>query len=400
MIRIKPVIEQNSVCPYCSVPMDNRDVLWHGIHVCVISVCGKCGSEITSDLKVGHAMSNPYQPDVKKGRLFGKDPALSWFGNPLLNSLRNPLSDHDVGFRVERIKRCTKAIILNCIDFLYGHTLLKLLNAESHLKGSLDAGLVVLVPGYLRWLVPDGVAEVWTVDMPLSKAQNYYPVLDRRIKRECERFYEVFVSSAHSHPKDFDITLFTRTSRHDFGSKRYRITFIWREDRPWLAENLILRAARGFNLMGLLLFWQNLKVRRLFSLLRKSFPDAVFTVAGLGKRTSFPAWIQDKRVGRFTEESEREACGGYSESRLVIGVHGSNMLLPSAHAGMTMDLMPESRWANFAQDVLYQEHDSRLSSFVYRYLPANIKVSLLNAILRAQVSGFLKYRRAMLDGLR
>jgi len=47
-------------------------------------------------------------------------------------------------------------------------------------------------------------------------------------------------------------------------------------------------------------------------------------------------------------------------------VHGSNMLLPSAHAGMTIDLMPDDRWGNFAQDISYQEDDVRMGSYRYR----------------------------------
>jgi len=50
------------------------------------------------------------------------------------------------------------------------------------------------------------------------------------------------------------------------------------------------------------------------------------------------------------------------------------MLLPSAHGGMTLDLMPKERWGNFAQDILYQENDSRLAAFKYRYLPLNTRI--------------------------
>jgi hypothetical protein len=38
------------------------------------------------------------------------------------------------------------------------------------------------------------------------------------------------------------------------------------------------------------------------------------------------------------------------------------MLLASAPAGMTRDLIDE-RWANFAQDILYQERDPIMATF-------------------------------------
>jgi hypothetical protein len=52
------------------------------------------------------------------------------------------------------------------------------------------------------------------------------------------------------------------------------------------------------------------------------------------------------------------------------------MLLPSAHAGMTLDLI-EERWGNFAQDILYQETDPRVATFRYRFLPVQMQISVL-----------------------
>ena len=88
----------------------------------------------------------------------------------------------------------------------------------------------------------------------------------------------------------------------------------------------------------------------------------------LETKTKFPTWIEDCRVKNFDAETEQKTCQIYADSRLVIGVHGSNMLLPSAHAGMTIDILPEDRLGNFAQDILYQETDPRFASFRYRYL--------------------------------
>jgi hypothetical protein len=43
---------------------------------------------------------------------------------------------------------------------------------------------------------------------------------------------------------------------------------------------------------------------------------------------------------------------------------------------MTLDLI-ETRWGNFAQDVLYQETNPRLASFRYRYLPSQVSQDIL-----------------------
>ena len=127
------------------------------------------------------------------------------------------------------------------------------------------------------------------------------------------------------------------------------------------------------------------KICRLFAKARKSLPNATFTVAGQGREFAFPSWVDDRRTARFDPESEIAACRVYSESRIVIGVHGSNMLLPSAHAGMSIDLMPADRWSNVAQDILYSPDefggDPRMASFRHRYVPVETSPSTLEVMI-------------------
>ncbi|MEG4235049.1 hypothetical protein QUA40_23525 [Microcoleus sp. Pol11C3] len=315
-----------------------------------------------------------------------------WLGKPLLNSLQNPQPDK-LEIVKEIFKPCNRAIILNCIDHLYGHSLLKLLNAQKHLECNSECGLVVIVPNFLRWMVPDGVAEVWTVPISLKNGQNYYPSFAEFVEEETKRFDEVYVSEAHSHPSQFDITQFTRVPKHNFEEPETRITFIWREDRL-LVNRLLFRVLRKLNLRQMALPMQNLKIQQLFEKIRLQVPEAKFAVAGLGTKTKFPEWIEDYRVDSFNEKIEKEICRFYSESRLVIGLHGSNMLLPSGHAGMTIDLIDE-RWGNFAQDVLYQERDPRMASFRYRFLPYQTKTDTLAFIAAVMVLNWSKFKSQM-----
>ena len=395
MIQIKPVIHHQSRCPHCNTPLHDYDILWQGIHICAVSRCSGCQAGITEDLKVGHSRYTPYQADGAAGQLFGSDSSRAWYGMPLLRSLESPTYDYALELNVEKFRDAREVIILDCIDSLYGHCLLKLLSADAHLRNDPELGLVVMVQEFLRWMVPEGVAEVWTVNIPLALASNYYPELDRRIKQECDRFDTIYLSPALSHPRDFDITCFTGVAKHDFNAKDFRITFIWREDRPWwrppMGYTIPLRLLGRLGIMGPVLQWQNWKIRSLFARMRCDFPDALYTVAGLGERIRFPAWIDDQRVERYTRQAERRACQVYADSRLVVGVHGSNMLLPSAHAGMTLDLMPDGRWGNFAQDVLYQQgerfgHDERITSWRYRYVPMRLSIGVVHVIARSMLA--------------
>lgn len=397
MIQIKPEINQQSICPHCGSSLKPNSILWQGIHVCAVSTCSHCSAEIIEDLRIGHAIYYPYQVELRANKLFYTNQGgLLWFGKPLLKSLQNPQRDTKITFTVEKNQDKKEIIILNCIDFLYGHSLLKLLNTEAHLNDNPDIGLVVIVPTFLRWMVPQGVTEIWTVDIPLSKAQYFIPDLNERIQKECLRFNKIYVSRAHSHPKAFNISNFSGVQKHDFKEEKFRITFIWREDRLW--NDMISSKIRRFDLANnFLLKFQNIKVTRIFMLLREDFPSSLFTVAGLGKTTEFPQWIGDQRVAKYNADIEQDVCKIYSESRVVIGVHGSNMLLPSAHAGMTVDLMPMERWGNISQDILYQEDDNRLASYRYRYLPLNVSVRTLSNIISSQLKWYLSFKYQMKD---
>jgi len=386
MIEIKPNIQHQSDCPYCRTALKPINILWQGMHVCIESKCVNCNTEIIEDLEVGHAISYPYQVDLVKEVVFGEESATDWLGKPLLKSIQNPQLEA-LPISKEVFKECKRVIILNCIDFLYGHCLLKLLNAQRHLEHHLDYGLVVIVPRLLRWLVPKGVAEVWTVDIPLKNGKYYYPKFDKFVGEESKRFDKVCISKAHSHSGLFDITKFTRVPKHSFDKEEIKITFIWREDRIWCLF-IIWKLLKKLKLIKVALLIQNWKIKVLFKSIQSKVPSARFAIAGLGKTTKFPVWIEDLRVSRFEEKIEREMCQLYSESRLVIGVHGSNMLLPSAHAGMTIDLMPKDRWDNFAQDILYQETDFRLASFRYNYLPVRTHIAELAHIASTMI---LKY---------
>jgi hypothetical protein len=394
MIQIHPAIQYSERSPYGDGKLVPQQMIWHGLHVCVETVCSVSGKTVIADLPVGHALMNPCQVNVQQQEIFCPKEVLNWLGKPFLKSLTHP-SEEDIPLRIEKFHDAKDVVILNCIDHLYGHAVLKLFNVERHLRSDHDKGLIVIVQDFLRWMVPDGVAEIWSVHLPLSRATEYFPSFDRTIKKETSRFSSVYVSNAYSHPSVSNITSFTKTQRHNDYADNFRVTFIWRDDRPWTTNPLIITAAKSFGLMSLLLRRQNQKIVSLFSLLRKSLPGVRFTVAGIGKETIFPVWIDDQRVEKPSAEIETKLCSVYAESRLVIGVHGSNMLLPSAHAGMTIDLMPKERWGNFAQDIVFQEKDPRIGSFRYRFFPISTSIKILAHLIATQIREFDYFKKQM-----
>jgi hypothetical protein len=152
-------------------------------------------------------------------------------------------------------------------------------------------------------------------------------------------------------------------------------------DRLWIRNILILKIFKKLGL-SYLLFPFHLRRVNLFmnQLRRKTGGRFLYTVAGVGKSGRLKSFLNDARILHFGEVNEKMLCSLYAESELVIGIHGSGMLLPSAHAGMAISLMPSKRWANFIEDILFTESDVRLSSFQRRVVPSNISISDLSDI--------------------
>lgn len=396
MISIKPTIDFKPSCPVCKVKTKASNLVWQGIHVGLNHSCPNCKRQLVSDLPIGQATMTPFTVCPNKNEVFGEEgPAKTWFGKPFLNSLRKP-NQSEVELVVTVLKKRPKAIIINCLDYLYGHTLLKLLNTQRYLNQR-KYGVIVIIPHFLSWLVPEGVAEIWTVALPLSKSQLYYPKLDAQIQENLQRFNEIQLSEAYSHPLDFNITRFTNQAIHSFESDTYRITFIWREDRPWNNHLYASVAARKLNVLQPFIAHQRHKVISLFSKIRRELPNAQLTVAGLGTSGTFPSWIDDQRVATFTSAIEQQLAAIYAESRVVVGVHGSNLLLPSAQAGGAISLIPDDRLGNYAEDLLYQQplalSDPRLSAFFYRYLPISTSVKTLASQITSMVKTRVKVER-------
>ena len=59
-------------------------------------------------------------------------------------------------------------------------------------------------------------------------------------------------------------------------------------------------------------------------------------------------------------------CNVYSRSHVVIGIHGSNMLLPTALAAGCVEILPTERYGNMVQDIAVRYRDRR-QLFLYRF---------------------------------
>jgi hypothetical protein len=292
---------------------------------------------------------------------------------------------------VEERRPLRRPLLLNCLDLLYGHALLKLLNAQHHLEHDAGFDLVVLVPRYLRWLVPDGVAAVWTVDVPLRRGGLWSDWLAGEVARRLEPAGEAWLSLAvpHPHPSAFRIERFTGVAPFALDAwhapgRRPTVTYVWRDDRGWSSDG----AGRGALLSRVLRRpggaegeSQAQRVTALAGSLRGRFPALDFGVVGLGEAGGLPDWMADLRTPAPDAATERAWCARYADSHVVVGVHGSNMLLPSAHAGAVVELVPPDRWGNLTQDLLFPALEPHEAALRFRALPLGAETRDLHDVV-------------------
>lgn len=380
MIQIKPVIPRNISCE-CGGRYEFSELLWQGLHICEKLICNSCNKVRIDSLPVNQSGIEQYSFFPDSGVIIdpdGKAVADNWF-NVKLKSIANPVTD-DVGVDIEIYKKHDEVLILNTLDFIYGHTFSFLLNLQRISRIEKTRGIIVIVQPMLKWMVPrNDIAELWTVRLGLKEFNYYHSDLTLKINSELSRFQQVWLSKGHLLPtnENIDIEEFTGIKPFNFliNPLQPLVTFIWREDpdRLWIRNIYLLKGFKKLGLSKLLRPLQHLRVLLFFGLLKMKLGEQFkYSVAGLGVSGRFPSFINDHRVRFFDDESEKQLCRVYAESVLTVGIHGSSMLLPSAHSGMTICLMPSKRWGNFQEDILLTETDPRLALFQKRIVPLNM----------------------------
>ncbi len=352
----------NFQCPKCdSEHLIKLGDLFQGIHWLAECRCKHCKAEFWHTYPIGHARHLPvgFSKDGQRRQLL---PGSEWMTNPLIDSvLTHPPIEAQVTREVK--KKHKRIVIINCLDDCYGHVLWKIFNTQHYWQYP-EMGVVLLIPQGFEWLIPKGVAEVWTVQAPLKAMSQLIGPLDTCIKEWLADFKKVYISELpytyhHTHLMDFEPFFklkklpLSRLSTHPL-----RVTFLLREDRFWLnntAMNTAYLASRKFGmskyLVNMFLKRQVSLVQRTAKLIKKQQP-ATFQVIGIGKSIILGEELIDLRQVSMDESKERDWLEAYQHSHLVIGIHGSHMMIPTAMAASFINLVPEFKTNQIGQDVL------------------------------------------------
>ena len=372
-------------CPACAAPLDAEGWYMPGMRMLARARCTGCGRPYFVDLPAGQGLHSPMILDPATGAVH--DPAgVAWFADWLAKSYAER-TGATPAFKVDRLSPLTRpAVLINCLDTLYGHALLKLFNAQQYLDAGTyrrhrDDPAFPRRPrsGRGRGNLGGGASPARRDDLerragggrslpkaPGSAASDWRRCIRTRTRRSSRSSV-----SRESRP--------SRSLRWHSGPAKVA-TFIWRDDRIWSPPRADPGRAR-----------QAKAVAAFFEALREQVPDLDAAVAGLGTPGGLPGWIRGHALAAAVRKVERDWLGRYSHSHAVIGVHGSNMLLPSAHAGSVFELLADDRQGNFLQDIVFNGSDPRDLFFRYRFLPDDIAPADLArpvAFVLARISRF------------
>lgn len=390
MILIKPDVVFKISCHSCgNAPVIITGSFFQGIHILAECLCSSCNFKFFHTLPTGHAIQFSISLSYHEKQVINLTPENQWLAIPLQDSFNNRKS---VSVQLTQSREIQgNPIILNCLDTCFGHLYSKLWNAQTLLKRYPKNDIIVILPVKFSWMVPKEVSEIWMVDSSLADCRFFLDGLDEWIKNQLARFESVQLSQAYihlDHHAYLDLEGITGQKRFDLNQFQFlpvTITFVLREDRFWHGSKMfdfLYRLSVKFNFQKLVkplfLRRQRILVYKTIKAIRKSLSDVRFSVTGLGNTLSFNTSITDLRATDILIETEKSWNTLYSQSHIVIGVHGSHMLIPTSLAAGFINLLPEYKIDHIVEDTVLP-YPNRMLQFMGRFLDEFANTSLVAA---------------------
>src|SRR5262245_36539900 len=180
MLRIRPQIELAVACPDCGSPLSVGQLRFAGIPVLAECSCPRCEDQYWLALPVGHALLHPTVINARTGVVHFD--GLDWYPKILRRCVQSRTAPATPPITVRSAPpRSPSLVIVNCIDYLYGHSLLKLFSSL-HYLGRGDVDVLAIVPRLLSWILPVSLRSVIEVDTPLAEATAWIGGLDEAVQ--------------------------------------------------------------------------------------------------------------------------------------------------------------------------------------------------------------------------
>lgn len=311
---------------------------------------GDAADTLLGDVPANHGHYTPLVFDLHTGQTLG-DTSLPWWAESLPALCREPRGE-DAPLGVEILRAAgPRVIFLNTLDYLFGHSLLLLLNAGIYLDRYPDHDLIVILTPELRRYVPAGVAEVWTLGVPPGETRRWHANLDARFAARAAGAEAAFVAAALPQPAP---------ERYDLGRHGLvpAVVPTPRDAATDAEAPTILFTYRGSRLWGGSWTSERRRLRGLGKWLRRLWPGVRLEIVGHAPLPApVPGWRDRTRHPGTPspvpgEDYDADLLRRLAAADLVLGAHGSNMLLPTAVAPRVLALVPLDKYGSLLQDTL------------------------------------------------
>ena len=396
MWSLKPVKSPPSTCPRCTHQNSGfAESFFVASQILGKGNCENCDLKYYHNWPIGHGQEFPIA--FSNGLATYSQKAKLWLAEPLINAINeNRVTNPDIRRKVYH--QASQVVLLNCLDSCYGHVVLKILNSWFYRDLNFPKGLIALVPTNCTWMVPEFVAEVWSVDIPLKGLNSQLKSLDQFIDQVSDSYESIQLAPVNTHPdhQSIDFSKYFQVAPfniHEFYSKQLQLCILWREDRWWTknrAEEMLGYLSTKYSI-GWIKSWllrrQLQSYKRVIHHLRTELPDLSIKIVGIGAWGTFPDYVMDCRKVIPSEAEELEWAGVFASSQIVLGVHGSNMLIPTALAAGYVELLPNHKIPFMSEDILTR-HTPRFQTFLGRHLGVFSSPALVSRHILSMLKDF------------
>src|SRR5688572_13713293 len=122
IIELKPEIDNHFICPECNTKDHAvKDVLLQQVYVLADCTCTDCGLEFYQTFSNGHSVEE-HVSIKKSGKLYADSHNESWLSEMLSKSFTSN-KNKNVPIEKRVFRECESVVVLNTLDYLYGHVL-------------------------------------------------------------------------------------------------------------------------------------------------------------------------------------------------------------------------------------------------------------------------------------
>ncbi|MEO8558892.1 MAG: hypothetical protein ABI439_07510 [Rhodospirillales bacterium] len=375
MMDLLPLPHDRFACPHDGVALDIEGWLLPGMIPFARTHCGQCRRRYLAHLHVGFCGHSTLVVEESTGQIHDNGPH-DWYRGNVVSCMATRQQPSAPVTAVDAVDTTGKDVILvNTLDPTYGHNLGRIYVIPGLRRQYPDAHIVAIVGRFFAWMTPDDVDESWIVETSLRHCADWNDNIATLTAQLCGRAKRVRYSNLHAGPT-IDISQFTRIKPFTTGGVEQvgpaRIGFHLREDRNWTYRGLPKPQSQA-------IAEQLQLVMAVFDTLHKEDPEIECAVTGYGRSGAFPDWVKDLRIVEQDSAAERRWMEFYARSHLAVGIHGSHMVLPCAHAMGAIQIPLTDYWST-SLDLWEWVNRYSAQEALVRYLRVPVSTSLSETV--------------------